>query len=240
MRKYKVFNCLPVSAIVRVLSDVRIPSMRAAMRRLGLNTASSSASTKLKKCAQLSGVDISRFKAGRHDHTLVGKRFGILTVLRLVGRKLGQKQWYCRCQCGRSIVATTAALNAGCRHHCGCGTVYPVGPKHQNWTGYEEIPGHLWAQIRWGARVRELDFDLSIESVWELFIAQRRKCALSGVDIAFGPRGMCTASLDRKTAKCGYTASNVQWVHKAVNRMKGALDDAQFRSWCSLVSLNNL
>jgi len=71
-----------------------------------------------------------------------------------------------------------------------------------------------------------LESNVTIEFIWELFLNQNRKCALSGVEIGFKKsvkrekKRDETASLDRIDSLKAYTEDNVQWVHKDINKMK--------------------
>ena len=81
---------------------------------------------------------------------------------------------------------------------------------------------------------RPIELAITIQQAWELFLAQGRKCALSGEPIAF-PRINAekgTASLDRIDSNLGYVLGNVQWVHKDVNIMKNKFDQDYFIGLC--------
>jgi hypothetical protein len=73
--------------------------------------------------------------------------------------------------------------------------------------------------------------------IWELFLKQDRKCALSGLPIEFGTKGreLGTASLDRIDSTKGYTPENVQWLHKDINQMKMDLTEQKFIDLCKKV-----
>ena len=79
--------------------------------------------------------------------------------------------------------------------------------------------------------------------MWELFLKQNRRCALTGEELTFHSKDhVCdgTASLDRKDSKKPYTIDNVQWVHKTVNFMKRNEDQTKFIEWCQkIVDHNN-
>jgi hypothetical protein len=222
MTTYKV---LPELEIQAALANPAHRSMRSVMRALGLNIGSSSASTKLLKFAQVHGIDLSRFTAGRRVN-LVGKRFGKLVVERRVkSRYRGQQAWKCRCDCGKLVVYVSAVVLRS--QHCGCGQ-YANGQKHWNWQGYREISQRYWGQVKHGAQVRSIVFDLKIESAWDIYERQQRRCALSGLEIGFKGGYQGTASLDRVDATEGYVDGNVQWVHKDVNRMKSDFSEEHF------------
>lgn len=209
------FNTLPKQKVVRALSDPQNRSMRAVMRVLELNQNSSSASTKLKRCAIENGIDLSRFTSGRKVDWS-GHRFDKLTVIKQAARTVPkQRSWLCQCDCGKTTVCTTGVLLSNrIRHHCGCSQYYH-GEAHFNWTGCGDISGRYWNQIKCNAQKRKLPFSVTIEYIWRLLKKQRGVCALSGV-----PIGRITASLDRIKPDKGYTVGNVQWVHKDVNRLK--------------------
>jgi hypothetical protein len=113
------------------------------------------------------------------------------------------------------------------------------------WKGYKLISGGYFASIKRSADSRNLEFDINIEYLNELFELQNGKCAISGLDIIL-PRsdesrstGEYTASLDRKNSNLGYIKNNLQWVHKWVNKMKQNLQEDEFLYLCSLITDNN-
>jgi len=68
-----------------------------------------------------------------------------------------------------------------------------------------------------------------------LFLNQRGRCAISGVQISIG----LNASVDRIIPiNRGGTndSSNLRWVHVVVNRMKNDMLDVELSSWCALIS----
>ena len=94
------------------------------------------------------------------------------------------------------------------------------------------------ARIKDGAKRRNLEFAIDPQYVWELFLTQNRKCALSGKEIGFGElcHSVATASLDRIDNSQGYVVGNVQWVHKDLNRMRNSFDVEYFVETCRQVA----
>ena len=78
-----------------------------------------------------------------------------------------------------------------------------------------------------------------MDYLWNLFLKQDKRCALSGVRLKFGKNAVHhryqTASIDRIDNTRGYTEGNVQWVHKHINRMKHVLNNEQFLKWNKLI-----
>jgi hypothetical protein len=114
--------------------------------------------------------------------------------------------------------------------------------KHFNWKGFGNIGSEFFSLIRGSAEKRKLIFKITIEEVWNLFLKQNRKCALTGLELVFGnyKKGEeRTASLDRIDSSIGYEINNLQWVHKNINRMKLWHSNNQFIEYCRLVDNHN-
>jgi hypothetical protein len=177
-----------------------------------------------------------------HPNTkdLTGRVFGKLTARCPAGSRRGGLHWLCDCECGATTSVRGNHLTHGKIISCGCSNPgQRRGKFSPRWTGHEEISGILWKNIKHGAALRSLTVDVALEFLWNLYLSQQRKCALSGVSINFGSRwGEGSASLDRRDSMKGYTKDNVQWVHKDVNYMKQDLNEAHFIHLCSLIASN--
>lgn len=121
-------------------------------------------------------------------------------------------------------------------------STYKSRGKHHSWNGYEGITGTVWAAIKQAAKCRNLELSITKEYIWNLFLKQESKCAISGVEIKLPEDttqkryGNYTASLDRKDSSKGYIEDNVQWVHKDVNIMKQDMSDEEFINWCHIIA----
>lgn len=172
------------------------------------------------------------------------QKFGRLTAKYVQSRdRNGHVRWHCECECGNSKDVLSTHLVRGKIVSCGCWI--KKGKEHKQWTGYEGLSGQFWGTIKWNAvksrwRVK-LPFELTIKEAWELFAKQNGKCALSGLPIKLPLRWNDTgnASLDRIDSSKGYEISNVQWVHKDVNRMKNVYDQDYFFMLCKLITEKN-
>lgn len=179
----------------------------------------------------------ARTSKPRND--LSGLRTGRLTVTRcLMKQKNGVFLWEAKCDCGKILVRPTGAFTSAKspRTHCGC-KPRAAGPASPKWKGRGTMPGFYWAHVLAAARTRHLCVEITIDSVWDLFEKQGRRCAITGVEIGFsssGTRG--TASLDRIDSTKGYVPGNTQWIHKTVNKMKNNIDQAEFLEWCSKIT----
>lgn len=95
-----------------------------------------------------------------------------------------------------------------------------------------------------GAISRGFEFCITIEDMWNKFLEQDKKCALTGLPLNMErnykmwkkDKEVMTASLDRIDSTKGYTLDNIQWVHKHINVMKMDLDQEYFIKLCKLVT----
>ncbi len=174
-------------------------------------------------------------------HDLIGKRFGELEVIELIAPKK-RHPWLYRCKCHKcgSIDFIRSAKTLLERKNTTCGCIdweRKRGKESPFYKGIGEISGAFWNIIKRNARLRNIDFDISLDFVWNLYLKQNKKCALSGVDIDFGKSNYdeTTASLDRIASTKGYSEENVQWVHKSVNFMKHDLTEKKFLYYCKKI-----
>lgn len=104
---------------------------------------------------------------------------------------------------------------------------------------HHTIPLFFWNSIKRGAKYRNLVFAISMEDVWNLFINQKEKCALSGRNIKFDKiKYKNTASVDRIDSKKGYLKDNIQIVHKKINRFKMAFSEEELLEMCKDIVQN--
>jgi hypothetical protein len=174
----------------------------------------------------------------------IGKTYHWLTVLKdfiAYYKNKKQRLFECQCICGQIIVRNRNNVKQGGIKSCGCyakiskGRPAP-GKRSPLYKGHGEISGHRWSKIKEGAKVRDLEFSITVEYVWNLFLSQDRKCALSGIPIGFQDRSGSTASLDRIDNSKGYVIGNVQWVHKDVNIMKHTHSQDYFIGLCATIA----
>lgn len=174
------------------------------------------------------------------DYTNV--RFGNIICLEPIfpEQKSGKHvKWRCKCDCGNEFITISTCITN--RKHMLCKLCVSKRRRDNN-----EFKNYFYNSIKRSAINRNLDFLVSKDYLYSLFLLQNRKCKLSNVDIKFAEtcknalynRGN-TASLDRIDSSKGYIDGNVQWVHKDVNLMKSTHSNEEFIAWCKLISENN-
>jgi hypothetical protein len=139
---------------------------------------------------------------------------------------------------------------------CGCGKKREVrlndvskikSCKYCNGRQYVgKISGEHFGDIKYSAKKRNLEFNITKEYIWDLYLKQDGKCKLTGWPINFADgkfeqkHGVTTASLDRIDSSLGYIKGNVQWLHKHVNFIKQQFNEKYLIEICkAIVEKNN-
>lgn len=170
-------------------------------------------------------------------------RFGMIIVICPVSKNRSNHiTWRCICDCGKEFTTSGDHLTRKTNpiHSCGC-RLKRKGKEHPNWGGYGGITGNWWSthvnrERKQNKRV-PVEISITIEQAWEIFLAQKGRCALSGVELFFGKTSSTnSASLDRIDSSKGYIPQNVQWVHKHVNFMKRTYSMEYFIDFCHKIA----
>lgn len=118
--------------------------------------------------------------------------------------------------------------------------------KHtKGFKGYKNISAHLWHQIMFNAKKRNIDFNINIKEAWNIYESQNGICAISGMPIIFNQywndRSSRTASLDRVDSNKPYDVNNIQWVHKKINQMRSRTTVNEFiKEIIKVINFRNL
>lgn len=165
----------------------------------------------------------------RNDDAIVGKKFNNFTVIKFVYKNKWRELVYkCKCDCGNTINVKRPEI--GKMKSC---------PRCK-WDDYEGITHGYWSRTQKGALVRNLEFNITKEYAWQIFIEQNKKCILSGVNIVLARTHTKkqTASIDRINSKIGYIIGNIQWVHKDINRIKWDKSNEEIIDWSRKIVRN--
>lgn len=183
---------------------------------------------------------------GQRSPDMAGEKFGSLTLVTRIVTKNRHLTWECKCDCGKKVKRRQDYLLAkGKNHNFSCGCRHPnranIGSKSTAWTGHGDVSGYYFAMCRWRSQRNNLEFSITIDYIWELFKKQKGLCAITKLPIKLSSstKHPGTASLDRIDSTKGYTESNVQWLHKDVNRMKNAYSIDRFLEICYLATKHN-
>jgi len=183
----------------------------------------------------------------KHKHTFhIGQMFGQRTVIDTTILDVFYANGIypiasirVKCVCGTEDIVQVSKLLAGVGTRCKKCFNGKLS-NNTNWKGCGHIPGRYFNNLKRNAQKRNLDFDVSIEFLSNLYELQDGKCALTGDPIFFGEARKYTmetsASLDRIDNSIGYIETNVQFVSKKVNFAKHKTDQREFIDMCCKIA----
>lgn len=199
----------------------------------------------VKKWLQSYNIEYNSLDSYSYDNC-IGKKYGLLTILSLKTQGARQRKYAeCICDCGNHKTVRIDGLKYGSAVSCGCHARNRYGMrgnKNPSYAGVGEIYSSHYSQMKRDAIKRNKEWALTKEYIWNLYIIQDRKCALTGLPIKFGRYRIhheTTASLDRIDSAKGYIEGNVQWVMKDINMLKGILDDEYLIKLANLIALRH-
>lgn len=175
---------------------------------------------------------------------LKGKTFGDREIIerdserKSKNKRSNRTYWFCRCKCGKIDSVSTCHLLHGKGQSCVTCAKYK---------GIGDLSLSYYKIIESNALYRDIDFKVSHQFLWNLFLKQEGKCALSGVTLEIGKESdpirkrlgkERTASLDRINSSLPYIEENVQWIHKDIQKMKWELPEDKFINWCGIIYKN--
>lgn len=173
------------------------------------------------------------------------KENDLINGFRLIEKIDKKGYWLAEHKCGRIYSFRNSQIKT--QNYCkGCIDKYNesnFGSNHKSWKGIGELSSDLFTTIKLNARDRNLEFNLDIDFLWNLFIEQDKKCKLSGIEIYLN--GKCddkkykTATLDRIDSKIGYIKGNVQWLHRDINKLKNNFPEDYLIKLCGKIYLNS-
>ena len=141
----------------------------------------------------------------------------------------------CKCSCGIEKEVELSKRKSGKTLKC-------IKCTSRKYVG--KISGYFFAKIRCDAKRRGIDFQLTKEYMWDLYLKQNGECKLTGwkIDFADGnwkhQHGETSASLDRIDSSNGYVEGNVQWLHKDVNFLKQRFSQEYVIKICKAITEN--
>lgn len=180
---------------------------------------------------------------------LSGKNFGNWIVICRSPNKRGSHHFWCECSCGETQLVSKHNLLIGKSVRCKKCSNKKSGKTR--FKLYNSFPIGLWNRFIRGAKDRNIEFNITIEYAWSVYLKQNRKCAISGLELEFCTSQSInkttgrktyfrhTISLDRIDSNKGYIEGNIQWLHKDINKMKLDHDQEYFISLCKKIVENN-
>lgn len=164
---------------------------------------------------------------------LTGRVFGKWKVLRRLNSDecvvRHHSMWLCECSCGDQHQVDRCNLIRGESKSCWRCSKGVIETTHFPKIWYRK-------QIE-QAKLRGREWNVSEQQLWDLWLGQDGRCALTQLPLVFDKTcKLTTASLDRKDSSKGYFVENVWFVHKHINIMKYNFGLEYFMEMCALVS----
>lgn len=185
---------------------------------------------------------------------VVGSKFGLWTVISdeikrgSIDKNINDRNiyWKVQCKCGNIAWRKHTLLKNGMSTRCKkCGNrkFFDKNGDYVCNSYFNSLVNKAKLSLKTRKSVSRYPFTITAKDVFELYIKQNKKCALSGVDISIDNNKNFKEqkiSIDRIDSNKGYEKDNIQLVDKKVNLMKGKLDNLEFIKLCKLISDNNI
>ena len=189
---------------------------------------------------------------GRPTIDMLGKKYGLLTVVAKTRKRATNNavMWRCQCKCGKHIVVSGCALRRNEFKSCGCaneinrheGRVKWMERNHGIYVSCNN-PWYVRAAAVW-QRAKEHNLPINFKSRVELAVYLEsiapKKCPVFNVPLTTGTRTMhkFSPSVDKIIPHKGYTKGNMQIVSYLANSMKRDATPQQMRQFAKWVLSN--
>lgn len=176
----------------------------------------------------------------------VGETVNGFIVLRYFYDKSNPKKGLTRievkCSCGEIRKMSSAQLKRTKRcSNCRILKLKRTGKDSITYQGTKNIPKTFYSSILNSAKKRNIDFNITIDILEDLYIKQNGRCAYTNLPIVVGNnKKETTASVDRIDNSKGYYVDNIQFVHKHINSMKLDFTEEYFFRMVSLIFKNKI
>lgn len=157
----------------------------------------------------------------RRSPIIVGNTYKYWTVIEEAKFFKGQLRYKCKCKCGHEQYLTAGALNCQSRwFQCkNCASRNTINNRAIINGKVGDLTLSRINRIKMGADARNIEFNVTIDYLWNLYLTQNKKCAITGDALP----NILKASLDRIDSSKGYIEGNVQWVTAQANKCKHIL-----------------
>jgi hypothetical protein len=158
---------------------------------------------------------------------LSGRRFGRLVAEQAYGKTpSGQMIWNCRCDCGNLKPVHARNLLSGATRSCRC-LSRELSTQRQTLPNRQSMCNVRLNEYKWGARRRNLEWDISDEEFFDII---HQKCVYCDSSPTHRFNGV-----DRRDNLKGYVSGNVVPCCKKCNTAKADYTPEEFLAWIAQV-----
>ena len=178
----------------------------------------------------------------RNKQNLVGQRFGMLTVVELVGYTASRRLEYkCVCDCGEEVVSQIRYLQRGTRTHCGCQTAEVQSRANRLEWGIS-TRNRVLGTYKQNAKQKGFAFEISDEKAYELFSGNCYYCGeapYKTLNIKKHYGSFTHNGIDRLDSLVGYQDDNVVSCCSNCNFLKSAIHHDEFLEMIKKIARNH-
>lgn len=177
-----------------------------------------------------------RRKSGKN---YIGKKFGMLTVLKRNFSKRNDHNiyWECECECGNTAIVSITSLKKGDTISCGCFCKKQAKIRAKNLNIKNEGESALNSILytyKYNANKRNIEFDLTNDQFELLIFSDCKYCGMPPNNLSknrYGNGDVIYNGVDRMNNSIGYKEGNCVSCCKNCNRAKSNMSYEEFMSW---------
>ncbi|MFA7365478.1 MAG: hypothetical protein WCZ12_03965, partial [Patescibacteria group bacterium] len=180
-----------------------------------------------------------RLAGKRKIKDLSGKKFGKLTVIKLVDKTEGiisrDTFYLCRCECGKEKITRRTSLTTGKINSCGClQNIKKNRPKSP-----EVVKRRIYGIYKRGAEERNLEFDVTEDIFYKLIESNCYYCGRSPQKtMEYRGNSIKYNGIDRLDNLHGYIKNNYVTCCEDCNKAKRMLTVNEFKNLITLIYNN--
>ncbi len=180
------------------------------------------------------GLGCSKCRGERFSIPIsIGQVFGDWTVTEgpITDAHKNSISYKCKCICGTEHYVSKYDLLEKRSVRCSkCSTKHTAKKTTEANGCVGELTLSRFNKLKTSAKLRSLEFNVTIKYLWDLFVEQNKTCAITGDKLEFSK-----ASLDRIDSSIGYVPGNVQWVSIQANLSKHTMSMSELIEFCNKV-----
>lgn len=96
----------------------------------------------------------------------------------------------------------------------------------------------IYNETKKRAKIKNIDFDFSLEDLRNLYLSQNKKCAITQYKLSLNKKNLYKLSIDRINNDLGYIKGNIQLICLGINYLKNTFDNNEVLFFLKNIKLN--